>query len=229
MTGRHALAVAAVAGALALGGCSASTAAPAPTPTWVDLSAYDPERDGNGLALLSPQDARAQVLAAMTAADGTMALTYRDASGRTLAVTVTGSPQRYTAEVTADDATTSIVVVGADAAVRPSAPIAAGAGLDAGAVACVAATDELVTRWQPLLDPAALVADMTADAAGLGAPADGSLQLLLGAEGASGVLEVSTSGPALPTRLVRTDASGSLDARFSGWGEAVEVSLPADC
>lgn len=229
MARRHATAAAATAAVLALSGCAAPPAAPVPTPTWVDLSTFDPEHDGNGLTLLSPQDARAQVLAAMAETDGTMELTFRDASDRSLRVTVSGSPQRYSAEVTADGATTSIVVVGAEAAVRPSAPVAAEAGLAAGAVACVAATDELVTRWRPLLDPAALVADMTTDASGLGAPVDGTVQLLLGAEGATGVLDVAASGTALPSRLTRTDEAGSLDARFSGWGVPADVALPADC
>lgn len=223
------MAVAAAAALLALTGCAASPAAPVPTPTWVDLSDFDPEQDGNGLALLSPQDARAQVLAAMATTDGTMQLAYRDASDRTLTVTVTGSPHRYTAEVAVDGETTSIVVDGADAAVRPSGPIAAEEGLDTRAVACVAATDDLITRWRPLLDPAALMADMTTDASGLGAPIDGAIQLVLGAEGATGVVEVSASGAALPLRLTRIDETGSLDARFSGWGDAVEVSLPAGC
>ncbi|MDR7188935.1 hypothetical protein J2Y46_001758 [Microbacterium sp. BE35] len=222
-------AVTVVASLLLVTGCASAPAEPVPTPTWVDLTGYDPERDANGLSLLAPADARTQILADAATADTSMTATFRDASGRVLDVAFTGSAQRFSAEVAVDGGTTSIVVDGARAAVIPSDAIAADAGLEAGAVACVAATDALITRWYPLLDPAAFIADATADASGLGAPADDAIELLLGEDGTAGVLRASTTGPALPFELIRADEAGSVHAVFSGWGDAEPVALPAAC
>ena len=102
-------------------------------------------------------------------------------------------------------------------------------GVEPGVVACVAADDELVTRWHPLLDPLALVAGTTEDASGIGAPAEDAVELLLGSEGTAGILRVSTTGLALPSEMLRTDEAGSLDAQFSRWGETEPQPLPADC
>ncbi|MFB7892965.1 hypothetical protein ACFC1I_12260 [Microbacterium sp. NPDC056044] len=226
---RRAAAVAVAASLLLVTGCASAPVPPAPTPTWVDLGSYDAERDANGLALLSPADARTQILADAATADTTMTVTYRDPSGRTLEVAFTGGPQQYSAEVTADGEATSIVVDGARAAVTPSAAVAAAAGLEPGAVACVAAADDLVARWHPLLDPAAFLAEATTDASGLGAPAGDAVELLLGEDGTAGVLRVSTTGPALPAELIRADESGAVHAQFSDWGDAEPLPLPGAC
>ncbi|MFE5409278.1 hypothetical protein [Microbacterium sp. NPDC056569] len=226
---RRTAAVGVAASLLLVTGCASAPAEPAPTPTWVDLAGYDPERDANGLSLLAPADARRQILADVATADTSMSVTFRDASGRPLDVEFTGGSQRFSAEVTADGETTSIVVDGARAAVTPSSPVAALAGLEPGVVACVAATDDLVTRWHPLLDPTAFLADATSDASGLGAPAGGAVELLLGEDGTAGVLRVSTAGPALPSELIRADEAAAVHARFSAWGEAEPRPLPDDC
>ncbi|MBW9110552.1 hypothetical protein [Microbacterium ureisolvens] len=226
---RRTAALGVAASLLLLTGCASAPAAPVPSPTWVDLTGYDPERDANGLSLLAPADARTQILADAATADTTMTVTYQDASGRPLEVVFTGGGERFSAEVTADAETTSIVVDGARAAVTPSSAIAAESGIEPGAIACVAATDELVTRWQPLLDPAGFIADATTDASGLGAPQDGAVELLLGEDGTAGVLSVSTTGPALPSELIRADESGTVHALFSGWGAAEPLALPDDC
>lgn len=228
---RTGVAAAALAALLALTACSGAPAdaSPAPSPTWIDLSDYDAAEGGNGLALLSPADARAEILRAMAAMPASTAVELREPTGRTLQVALAGDSDRFTAQVTVDGETTSIVVDGAEAAVRPSASVAASAGATPDEVACVAADDPLVTRWAPLLDAAALLAEMTADASGLGAPADGTLEVLLGEDGTSGVLEVAASGAALPIRLVRADEAGSLEVRFTDWGQAPDVALPPDC
>ena len=226
---RRTAAVTVAASLLLVTGCASAPAAPVPMPTWVDLSGYDPERDANGLALLDPADARTQILTDAATADTAMTVTYLDASGRSLDVAFTGGPRRFSAEITADGEATSIVVDGARAAVTPSSAIAAAAGIEPGVAACVAATDELVTRWQPLLDPSAFLADATADASGLGAPQDDAVELLLGEDGTAGVLRVGTTGPALPSELIRADEAGSVHARFSGWGEAQPQPLPGGC
>jgi hypothetical protein len=228
---RTGVAAAAVAALLVLSACSGPSAGPtpAPSPTWIDLSEYDAAESGSGLALLSPADARDEILRAMATAPATTSIVFREASGRTLDIALTGDSDRFTAEIMADGETTSIVVDGAEAAVRPSASVAASAGTIAGEVACVAAGDPLVTRWAPLLDAAALIAEMTEDASGLGAPADGTLELLLGEDGTAGALEVAASGAALPIRLVRSDEAGSLEVLFTDWGQAPDVALPPDC
>ncbi|WP_162564313.1 MULTISPECIES: hypothetical protein [Microbacterium] len=214
---------------LLLTGCAAPPAPPVPTPTWVDLSSYDPARDGNGVALLQPSEARAQILSDMAGSATVMTVAFRDAAGRTLDVAYSGAPGSFSADVTVDGQTTSIVVDGDTAAVTPAAAVAVPVGLEPGAVACVTASDDLVTRWHPLLDPAALVADASADASGIGAPAEGAIELLLGDEGTAGILRVSTTGRALPSELLRTDETGSLDARFTDWGEAAPGPMPAGC
>ena len=84
-------------------------------------------------------------------------------------------------------------------------------------------------RWMPLVQPVDLVTELTSDASGLTAPADGSVDLLLGEDGAAGVLTVATSGRALPSRLVRADEVGAVDLTFTKWGAEPDVTPPGPC
>lgn len=217
--------------AVALSGCSAAPVEPVPTPTSADLSTYDPAGDGNGVALLPPAEARDVVLAAMRAA-GAVEVTggYRDAaSGREMQLQRHGDAQTWSAEVVVDGAATSLVVADGDAWVNPSPAVAGLVGIAAGEWACVSPEDPAVQRWMPLLQPVDLVAELTADAAGLSAASDGSVDLLLGEDGAAGVLSVATTGRPLPTRLVRADDTGTVDLAFTGWGAEPDGPPSVSC
>lgn len=227
---RRRLAVATLAAVL-LSGCSAAPGEPVPTPTTVDLSTYDPAEHGNGVALLAPAQARDAVLAAMRSAGGAEVTgIYRDAaSGRDLQVRRTGDTRSWTADITIDGAATSLVVAEGEAWVNPSPGVASLLGTVAGEWACVSPEDPAVQRWAPLLQPVDLVADLTTDAAGLSAPADGTVDLLLGEDGAAGVLTVTTTGRPLPVRLVRADDTGTVDLAFTDWGADPDLTPPASC
>lgn len=216
--------------AFVLTACSAPRAEPVPTPT-VDVSTYDPEQDGNGVALLPAADARDAVLAAMRAAGGVeVSGAYRDAaSGRELVVQRTGTDAQWTADITIDGAVTRIVAQNDRAEVRAAGPVAAILGIPADTETCVTTRDAAVQRWAPLVSPTELVSELTADASGLAAPADGTVDVLLGADGAAGVLTVATSGAPLPVRLVRADAQGEIDVTFRGWGAAADAATGAAC
>lgn len=200
------------------GGSPAKPAAspePVPSPTHMDLDRWDPQTSGNGLMLLDGPGARASMLAAMRAASpATMTGTFTGADGRVLSIAVTGSRTETVAEFTADDVVTVVAVSEGQAYMGPSAD----------ALTCIAADDPELTRWGSLLRPDRAVAEFTEDAAALGAPKDGVVDLLLGAEGTLGTLGVQSEGPALPVSLTRADAAGTLLLSFSGWGE--DIALP---
>lgn len=223
-------AVAVIAGALLLlTGCSAAPPAPLATPSET-LSSYTPGVEGNGITLLAPTAARQTALGALRTEKGlVMSGTYRDARDRELAVHREGSQTAFTAEVMVDGAVTRIVVDGGEAWVDPAPAVAAGTDYPSGEWTCVSASDPVITRWAPLLDPGELVASLTSDASGLSAPVDGVVELLLGAEGATGVLTIAASGPALPTRLVRSDATGDASFTFEVGGDTEPVAAPIDC
>lgn len=211
--------------ALALTGCTtrATPAEPVPTPTHLDLGGWDEETSGNGLVLLDAASARATMLAAVReAGTATMTGTYTNGAGRTLAVEVHGSSERTVAEFTVDGGVTSVVVSEGQAYVRPSGATAAD-GLEAGVFTCVADDDESLTRWSSLLHPLQTLAEYTDDATTVGAPRDGAVDLVMGADGTLGALRISTEGAALPLSLTRADAAGTLLLEFSGWGEEIAV------
>ncbi|MFT4220242.1 MAG: hypothetical protein QM611_06965 [Microbacterium sp.] len=213
---------------VALSGCTGSTGGePVPTATHVDLSSWGPE-SGNGVTLLSGPGARAEALEAMRDA-GAVEMTgrFRDARGERVDIEFAGSPAAFEATFTASGDRTHIVAAGDRAYVRPSPAIAAEASLDPDAYACVGLDDPLVTRWGSMLDPVELVTELTVDAASLGSPADGSVDVILGQEGTSGALTISTTGAPLPLRLVRADDEGELDVEFAGWGEPAAAATPA--
>lgn len=211
--------------ALLLTGCSRSAAPadPVPSPTHIDLDEWDEETSGNGLVLLDADAARATVLSAVReAGTATMTGTYMNGAGRVLAVDVHGSSEQTVAAFTVDGTTTTVVVADGQAYVNPSATTA-GEDLDAGVFTCVAADDAALTRWGALLHPLQTIAEYTADASKLGAPSDGTVDLVLGVDGTLGALRVSTEGAALPSTLTRADAAGALQLQFSGWGEEIEL------
>ncbi|MFJ4223972.1 hypothetical protein [Microbacterium sp. NPDC089695] len=220
--------------AMLLTGCSsgANAGEPVPTPTHVDLGAWDEESAGNGLVLLDAASARATVLAAVReAGTATMSGTYTNGAGRTLTLEVRGSSEQSVAEFTVDGATTSVVIADGQAYVRPSAA-AATDGLDPDAYTCVADDDAALTRWSSLLHPLQTLAEYTGDASTMGAPRDGAVDIVMGADGTLGALRVQTEGPALPIALTRADAAGTLELEFSGWGDEVDVpdlGSPAGC
>jgi hypothetical protein len=218
--------------ALALSGCSGAAVEPVPTPTGVDLSTYAPESDGNGVGLLSPAAARDAVLAAVRAAGSVeVSGSYSDAgSGRSIRITRIGTAETYTASIEVDDTVSEVVVDGGTAWLDPAPPVAELSDLPAGEWSCVSTSDATIERFALLLRPLDLMEELTADAGGLSAPGEGTVDLLLGAEGTAGVLTVATTGRPLPTRLVRADDTGSLEVTFREWGAApAEVEPPTDC
>lgn len=214
---------------LAVTGCSAPPPAPLVTPS-ESLARYTPGVQGNGITLLSPTAARQTALAAVRAERGlVMSGTYRSAGGRELTVHREGSQSAFTAEILVDGEITRFVVDGADAWVDPAPTLAAETDYPSGEWACVATSDPVITRWAPLLDPGELVASLTVDASGLSAPVDDAVELLLGSEGATGILTISATGTALPTRLVRSDETGTAAFTFEVGGEAEPAGAPANC
>lgn len=212
--------------ALITTGCSGSAAEaePIPTPTNLDLNGWDPEA-GNGIHLLNGQSARAVVLTAVREA-GTAGMTgtFTAPGGRDITLDVHGSSEETVAEFTVDERTTTIVVADGQTYVNPAAPLAEVLDIPAGTYSCVEADSAAVTQWGALPHPLQTLAEQTADAASLGEPVDGAVDLILGAEGTLGTLSVPTDGPPLPISLTRADAAGTLELEFSRWGE--EIALP---
>lgn len=212
--------------ALVASGCAGTTAEtePIPTPTNVDLDGWDPE-SGNGIHLLNGQSARSVLLTAVREA-GTagMSGTFTAPGGREIVLDVHGSSEEVVAEFTVDERTTSIVVADGQTYVNPASPLADALDLTAGVYSCVDADSAAVTQWGALPHPLQTLAEQTADAASLGEPVDGTVDLILGAEGTLGTISVPTDGPPLPISLTRADAAGTLELEFSRWGE--EIALP---
>lgn len=231
----RALLAAGLAFGLLLTGCSGagggrpsgqSTPTPVPTPGHLDLSQWDREQD-NGITLLGGQDARAVILAAMRGVgSSSMQGTFTAADGSRLTVDVRSSRSNAVAEFTLDGATTTLVRLDGEAFLSPSPALAAEEGLEAGAYTCLGIGDPLVTRWSPMSHPRDAVAALTEDALSLGQPADGQVDLILGAEGTLGTLTLDAEGAPLPTALTRADPAGVVTLTFEGWGEDVE--FPAE-
>lgn len=213
---------------LALTGCSSAPSIPVSTPTHLDLEKEWPDDVGNGISLLGTADARATVIDAMRAAGGvTMAGTFVDAAGRPLTIDVSGGSAQFVAEFTAGEDTTRITVIDQVAYVLPSAALASAHELDEGVYSCLALDAPAVRQWETLLDPIRTVSEFTRDASAIADAAEGSANLILGAEGALGVLTVQREGEPLPIRLVRGDAAGTMDLGFSDWGPSDPVEQPS--
>lgn len=212
--------------ALLLTGCSSGAAQPpepAPSPTHIDLGAWDEETDGNGIVLLDAATARSAVLSAVREAGPvTMTGTFTNTAGRVLTVSVHGSSEETVAEFTVDGQSTSVAISDGQAYIRPS-EATAGDDLTPDEYSCVADDDPALTRWGSLLHPLQALAEHTSDASALGAPADDTVDLIMGADGTLGALSVQTQGPALPVSITRADIAGSLQLEFSGWGDPVDL------
>ncbi|WP_164234248.1 hypothetical protein [Microbacterium hydrocarbonoxydans] len=213
---------------LALTGCSSAPSVPVSTPTHIDLGKEWPEDVGNGISLLGTADARATVIDAMRAAGGaTMTGTFVDAAGRRLAIDVSGGPAQVVAEFTADEETTRIAVIDQVAYVLPSPAVAAAHELDEDVYSCLALDDPALRQWEMLLEPMHAVSELTRDASAIADAAGDGANLILGEEGALGVLTVQREGEPLPIRLVRGDAAGTVDLTFSDWGPPERIEQPS--
>lgn len=220
--------------ALLLTGCSGG-AAPTPitTPTNLDLSDEWGDDVGNGVALLGTADARAAVIDAMRGRGAvSMSGTFVDAAGRRLTLSVVAGAGGSVGEFAAAEQTTRVALVDDVAYVLPSAAIAAANGLRPDVYSCVAVDDPMMAAWGPLLDPVQTVADLTADASGIAPAGAGTANLVLGTEGTLGTLLLSAEGDPVPLRLVRSDATGTVDLTFEDGGEvdaAKPTPLAQDC
>jgi len=234
-----------------LSGCTAGAAEQAaPVPTGVDLSRVDPDVPGNGLWYLDGPAALEQVATAVRdARTATWTGRYEEAGEepdaddgtvppqpRSVEAAVQGSPGEYRATFTTDGGTVTIVVVDGRAYLSGDDAYATAVGLPEAAEGpvCVPVTDPLVTAWQPLLSARALLEALVPPdrvEVGVVAPVEGAptVDLVLGAGSAPvGALTVSAVDRPLPVRLLASDASGTGDFSFSGWGDPVDVAVPDD-
>ena len=207
-------------------GCAGAPPAPVPTPTHLDLGAEWGDDVGNGVTLLGTEDARAAVLSAMREQRGvSMQGTFTDAGGQTMTMSVSGRGGAVQAEFGVGAQTTSISIIDGVAYLLESPSTKTDDG-EAGAYACLGTDDPAIARWRKLLDPIRTVADFTADASAIAPVDEATANLVLGDEGALGVLTVSADAEPLPIRLVRADAAGTMDVAFDEWGDA-EVEQPS--
>ncbi|QEO15122.1 hypothetical protein FLP10_12395 [Agromyces intestinalis] len=241
--GRFPGALAAVALAALLSGCSGAQPAPIP-PAGVDLKGFD-GASGNGLWLGSSDAIRAELLGAVRDAGPvhvTGAMTelvtpdeptedaYR---GRTLSIDYRGRAGAFDARVRAGDQQVRVVASDGEARIRGDADWAAATGAPetADAVVCTVGAGPLLERLAPLLAPADLVAALLdGQSLSVAEPAgDGdTLQVVVGTEDAAlGVLVVERFGAPLPRTFTAADGSGDGSFAFEGWGESpdLEASL----
>lgn len=228
--------------ALALSGCS-GTATPLITPTAFPLDQVQlDDLDRNGVEFLIGQDALDQVLAAArTARSVTMTGSYDEllpppegerepVIGLSLDVTVAGSPNDYLAEVDAGGLVGEIRAQQGTVVARGSAEFLATLGAEGDDEwSCVPGGTSSLAPWQPMLDPADLLAalltveegtesDLVVDT---GAVVDSTVELVISSGGALiGTLIVSAVGPPLPLSLTASDTSGDATFTFEGWGDA---------
>ncbi|RUR01583.1 hypothetical protein [Labedella endophytica] len=238
---------AALVAALALSGCTtAAEPVPTETPSNVDLSQVDvTDVERNGIEYLSGESAIDAVLAAMDdAGPVTMSGTFQeradeDGGGptRRLEITFEGTETRFRAEVTAAGVTAQAIVVDGRAYVTGDAGFAALLGVpeaDGGTV-CLASDDRRIVAWAPAFSPSALVASILrpSDGVSLDAAAGAdletaSMEFVIGSGGSPiGSLEVATTGPAVPLRLVAADPRGDVDVSFA-WDVEPQIAAPTD-
>jgi hypothetical protein len=249
MTGvrRSAFAALLVAGVLPLMAC-AGTAADAPsTPSGIDLDGFDPAAvPGNGLWLQHGAAAAAEVVRAARAAD---TVTYsgsfteltagtpevEPAPGRTLAVQFAGGSGNAAATISTGDLQLELILADGRTYVRGNAAYAAHVGIpqvEQGYVCSVGAS-ALLEEWAPLLSPADLVESLLegAESVAVESPVGDAptVELVVGAsESPVGALTVERTGAPLPVAFVAGDSTGDGTFQFSGWGDPVDVSPPAD-
>lgn len=231
---------------LPLTACAATSTAPAP-PAGIDLEAFDPaEVTGNGLWLLSADAAAREVTDAVHAAGSVRysgsfteltagASDTGPAPGRSLAIDYTGRPGAATAKVTAGDLEFEVVLVDGRTYVRGNAAYAERTGPAAVEQGFVCSTGEetFLDEWSPLLRPADLVASLLESSESLTVepPEDdeATVSVIVGAsEAPVGALTVERTGPPLPVAFTAGDGSGDGEFSFTGWGDPVAVTAPAD-
>lgn len=232
---------------LAITGCSAAPPELPPPPSHLALGDLDPSTvDGNGLWLLSGDDAAAEIVDAVTAA-GTVAYTgtfteltaaspeTEPAPGRTLGVDYRGRPGNYAATLRAGDTSIEVIVVDGRTYLRGNAASAAQYGipeLEQGFV-CAAAGESLAEQWAPLLRPADLVASLLEASESVSVqPPSGEAELLevvIGGQNApAGVMQVQRVGAPLPMSVTAGDSTGDGSFTFNGWGEPTDVTAPTE-
>lgn len=231
--------------ALVLTGC-AGTVTPIITPTAFPLDQVQLDStDRNGIEFLVGQDALDQVLAAArTARTVTMTGSYDEllpppegerepVPGLSLAVSVTGSANDFLAEVDAGGLAGEIRAQQGTIVARGSDEFLAILGTEPDDEwACVPGGTSSLTAWQPLLDPAELIATLLTVEEGAetdlvvdtGAVVGDTVELVISSGGSLiGTLIVSAVGPPLPLSLIASDTSGDAAFTFEGWGD--ELSL----
>ena len=245
---RHPLVAALVAvAALPLTACAdTSTAAEPRRPASISRRTTPAIVAGNGLWLLSGDNAAREVVDAVRAAGSVRysgsftELTAGTpdtgpAPGRSLMIDYTGRPGASTARVTAGDLEFEVVLVEGRTYVRGNGAYAERTGLPAVEQGFVCSTGEetFLDEWSPLLRPADLVASLLESSESLTVkPPEGdeaTVSVVVGAsDGPVGALTVERTGPPLPTAFTAGDGSGDGDFSFTGWGEPVAVSAPAE-
>ena len=239
---------AAVAMGLLLSGCTGQPdPEPPPPPEGVDLSAIDPDdTERNGVWYLSGEDALRQVIDAARKAGGvTMEGTVTErlvlgedappTPGRSIRLSVQGTPSDYTASVTAGAIGVESIAAEGAAHVTGNQALAAVTGVPeiAEGFVCVTPGDPLLTQWRALLSPAEFltsIVDSGAVTASATPPREGAetVDIVLDSGGSPlGVLTVSAVGKPLPLRFDGADTSGEAGLTFTGWGEASEIPEPS--
>lgn len=231
--------------ALALSGC-AGTATPVVTPTAFPLDSVKlDDLDRNGIEFLIGQDALDQVLAAArTARTVTMVGSYDEllpppegerepVPGLTITVSASGSTNDYLAEVNAGGVAGEVRAQQGTVVARGSSEFLASLGTEAAeGWSCVPGGTASLAPWQPLLDPAELIASLLSVDAGeetdlvvdTGAVVGDTVELVISAGGSViGTLIVSAVGPPLPISLAASDLSGKAAFSFGGWGNELEL------
>ncbi|UOE42655.1 hypothetical protein [Agromyces larvae] len=233
-------AVAAIAIAALLSGCSGS-AQPAPAPpAGIDLEGFDGS-SGNGLWLGSSEAIEAELLGAvrnagpvhltgsmteLVAPDDPTEDAYR---GRTLTVDYRGRADAFDARVNAGDQQVRVVASAGEARILGNADWAAATGAPetADSVVCTVGSGPLLERLAPLLSPPDLIgALLEGQSLSVAEPAGDvdTLQVVVGTEDAAlGVLVVERFGPPLPRSFTAADGSGDGSFVFEGWGEAPDL------
>ena len=242
MIARVTRAVIATVGVLVLAGCAGGgPAEPVPTPTHLDAAAIDvADSDRNGIEYLSGADAlRVSVRAVQQTTGVAMQTTFTQlvnpetaAAGGDLVATYAGVPDASTTRITSGSMVVHIVVLDGQTFLQADTATSVALGLTPGGYSCRASSDVILDEWRTLLDPALLLESL-AGGAGLssgpvapGEPASVDIVIDSG-EGTAGSLSIAANGHPLPSRLTVGDALSVADVRFSAWGTAVKVSVPA--
>ncbi|MEL5991210.1 hypothetical protein ACOKGD_01245 [Microbacterium phosphatis] len=235
---------------LALGSCTSRSSGPdqePPTTPAADPSQWGPDSRGNGLWLLTGPPVIDEIVEAVREAGPvtyrgsfTEMVTPEDAdtepyTGRTLKVEYRGEYGAMAAGITAGDMHVDLVMADGRVYARGNAAYAERTGVAefrTGFV-CTTSADAILSEWEPLLDPAALVEALLSGAEEIGvaepAPDASTTEVVIGgSETPFGRLTIAAAGAPLPAHFVAGDASGDGDFTFADWGVAPEITVPTE-